>query len=356
MMIRPSNSGTATWVATSSGVSPSSEFAQTRGDQVRHSPCRIGMSSAASAATSQASSSPPAVAVAGLVPPAASTVTISASKVPSWASRSSGAPRRRRAEDRHRDGRLPASTWRRPGRARMRCCRTTGAPGSTGCRSSGRLRRRRCGPVEQPPGRQPGRRIEALAGQQHGVAAEGVQLPEVGRAALGEVLVRLRGHADRHRGQPHQFGVRRLLAAQHDHRHARRPHRIQAVLPGPRGAQNPDDHQVGAVQHSGQLGRDVEPGRVRQRVVGVRTIGPTAGRCPTWTAGRRGAWLSSRRAWAGDLRYGHSRRPGVGRVKRSGSSVRMTCVPQPLNSTHAPSVLDAGARRTEARWQPSAGP
>ena len=94
VMIRPSNSGTATWVATSRGERPSLESAQASRDHVRHSPCRIGMSSAASAVTSHASSSPPAVAVAGLVPPAASTVTINASKVASSAKRSSGAPRK----------------------------------------------------------------------------------------------------------------------------------------------------------------------------------------------------------------------------------------------------------------------
>ena len=51
------------------------------------------MSSAARRATSQASSSPPADADAGVLPPAASTVTISASRVPSAAYRSSGAER-----------------------------------------------------------------------------------------------------------------------------------------------------------------------------------------------------------------------------------------------------------------------
>ncbi len=93
VMIRPSNSGTATCVATSSGDIPSFDSAQAARLQVRQSPCRIGMSRAASARTSHASSSPPALAVAGLVPPAASTVVINASSVPRWASRSFGASR-----------------------------------------------------------------------------------------------------------------------------------------------------------------------------------------------------------------------------------------------------------------------
>ena len=79
VMSRPSNSGTATWVATSSGDSPSSLSAQVARLVVRQRPCRIGTSSAASSATSQASSSPPAEAPAGFVPPAASTVTTMAS-------------------------------------------------------------------------------------------------------------------------------------------------------------------------------------------------------------------------------------------------------------------------------------
>ncbi len=79
MISRPSNSGTATWVATSSGERPSSLPAHVSRLVVRQSPCRIGTSSAASSATSQASSSPPADALAGFVPPAASTVTTMAS-------------------------------------------------------------------------------------------------------------------------------------------------------------------------------------------------------------------------------------------------------------------------------------
>ena len=82
VMIRPSNSGTATWVATSSGDMPSSEPAHQARSEVRQSPCSMGMSRAANARTSQPSSSSPADAVAGRVPPAARTVVIRASRVP----------------------------------------------------------------------------------------------------------------------------------------------------------------------------------------------------------------------------------------------------------------------------------
>ena len=98
MMMRPSNSGTATCVATSSGDRPSSDSAQSLRLVVRHSPCRIGTSSPASLRTSQPSSSPPAEAFAGRVPPAASTVVIRASYVPRCSMRSSGASRREAAK------------------------------------------------------------------------------------------------------------------------------------------------------------------------------------------------------------------------------------------------------------------
>src|SRR4051794_3391984 len=70
---------------------PSSEAAQDARSQVRQSPCRIGISRAASAPTSHASSSPPADAVAGLVPPAASTGGIRGSQLLKDSSRAEGA-------------------------------------------------------------------------------------------------------------------------------------------------------------------------------------------------------------------------------------------------------------------------
>ncbi len=93
MMIRPSNSGMAIWLAESSGVTPSSDAAHSSRELVRHSPCSTGTSRAAIRSTSQASSSPPAPADAGTLPPAASTVTTSASKPASASYSSSGADR-----------------------------------------------------------------------------------------------------------------------------------------------------------------------------------------------------------------------------------------------------------------------
>ena len=69
VMIRPSNLGTATWVATSSGDRPSSLAAQSSREPVRHRPCRIGMSRAARRSMFQASSSPLADAAAGWIRP-----------------------------------------------------------------------------------------------------------------------------------------------------------------------------------------------------------------------------------------------------------------------------------------------
>jgi hypothetical protein len=80
---RPSNSGMATCIAASIGVSAADESSHAARDEVRHSPCTTGMSSPARASTDQTSSSPPAAASAGRVPPAASTVTTRASHRPS---------------------------------------------------------------------------------------------------------------------------------------------------------------------------------------------------------------------------------------------------------------------------------
>ena len=76
---RPSNSGTATCMAASIGLSAALEDCQAARDEVRHSACSTGTSRPASADTSQLSASPPALAPAATVPPAASTVTSTAS-------------------------------------------------------------------------------------------------------------------------------------------------------------------------------------------------------------------------------------------------------------------------------------
>ena len=83
----------ATCIAASIGVSAASEPDHAGRDEVRHSPCTTGMSSPANVSTDQASSSPPAEASEARVPPAASTVTISASHRRSSAVRPSSTAR-----------------------------------------------------------------------------------------------------------------------------------------------------------------------------------------------------------------------------------------------------------------------
>ena len=99
-------------------------------------------------------------------------------------------------------------------------------------------------PSSSTPGRLLGRRLEALAGQQHGVGQEGVQLAQVLRAALGQVDVGLRGDPDRHGGELHQRGVRGLLAAEHDHRLARAADPGEAGAQALRRAEDPGHDQV----------------------------------------------------------------------------------------------------------------
>ena len=140
------------------------------------------MSSAASARTSQASSSPPADAVAGRVPPAASTVVISASSVPRCSIRSAGASRSEAAKIGTPDaaggvdrvgqgvhvrgvpGRLLRPVEEDPDPRGVRpVARAVEARGSADGRST-------------PQTGLLGRRLEALAGEQDGVGEEGVQL------------------------------------------------------------------------------------------------------------------------------------------------------------------------------------
>ena len=271
MMIRPSNSGTATWVATSSGLIPSSEAAQEARSQVRQSPCRMGMSRAASARTSQASSSSPADAVAGLVPPAASTVVTRASRVPRKSIRSAGRVPQRGGEDRH--GRAAGGIDRVGQRLDVR-----GVPGGVlgaveeDADPRSPLRAGRLRPRQQPPHRLLDRRLEADAGEQHRVGQEGVQLGQVLRSALGQVDVRIGGHPDGHGGQFHQRGIRGLLAAQHHHRLSGPPDPVEPTAQALRRAEDPGHDQIGRGESVGHLGvRDL--GRVDVEVVGAAGAG-----------------------------------------------------------------------------------
>ena len=183
-MIRPSNSGIAIWVAESSGVTPvvgglplraaagQAEPLQDRDVERRH-PLDVPRLVVAAGARRRPAR----------LPPAASTVTTSASRVPSAAYSSSGAERSDVGEDRYAD-RLAGRVDRVGQRVRERGvpARLVGpvvaAPRPAGCRraSSGR------GSRAAPPRRDLRRRLEALAGQQHGVGEEGVQL---GRGSPG---------------------------------------------------------------------------------------------------------------------------------------------------------------------------
>ncbi len=119
-----------------------------------------------------------------------------------------------------------------------------------------------CRPVEDAPARRGLRRREAEAGHQQRVAEEGVQLPQVRYAALGEIDVGLQRDACGRRGMPHQVGVRRLLTADDDGRHTACHHGVDAVLPGAVSAKDAHDGDVGAGQQLLELAVD-QPRRVR---------------------------------------------------------------------------------------------
>ena len=280
MMTRPSNSGTATWFAASSGLTPSSSPSQSSRERVRHRACRIGTSSAASAPVSQLSSSSPALAVAGFDPPAASTVVTRTSACRSTATSSSSGRAQRRAE--HRLGH-PAGVDHRaaqgvdergvPGHV-VRAVVDDRDAGSAGVargaiagikRAEGRhFTLGRLPALEPAPVRHLGRRVEAVAGEQDGVGEEVVQLGEVLRPALGEVEVRLGGDADGDGRRLHELRVRALLAAEDDDRPRlrRREQGVEARLPRLAPAEQAHDDEVDALEQGLEvLHRD--PGGVR---------------------------------------------------------------------------------------------
>ena len=152
----------------------------------------------------------------------------------------------RRAEHRQRRVRpRPRSQCRAP--RRTRCSRPCGGRGSRGPRRPAAVFRAGLA-FQQAPGRSAARRLEAAAGQQHRVRQEGVQLGQVGRAAVRQVGVRLRAHAAAHGGQLHQLGVGGLLTAEDDDRARSGEQGVEPVLPGAAPAEQPDDDEVGAVQ------------------------------------------------------------------------------------------------------------
>ena len=164
---------------------------------------------------SQASSSPPADAVAGLVPPAASTVTTSAS-----ASRSV-------QQGGFRGAQRGAVQRHRPSAGGLdRVAEGVHVPGVPGQMLGAVVQHgdggsvRDGGSLQHAPGGGALRRLEAVAGEQYGVGQEPVQLSQVGGATLGQVVVRVGSDARGDRGEFHQLGVRRHLAAERDDRPA----------------------------------------------------------------------------------------------------------------------------------------
>ena len=152
------------------------------------------MSKAARARTSQASSSPPADAVAGLVPPAASTVVINASQLPRYSSRSRSIAQRG-GEDRYANaaGRIDSVG------ERLHVRGVSGGVLSAIEQDADAWSGRSTGNgAAAPPDRLLDRRLEADTGQQHGVAEK--------RAAGGDCPAR-RGPGRRgHRRRPHRNG------------------------------------------------------------------------------------------------------------------------------------------------------
>ena len=149
-------------------------------------------------------------------------------------------------------------------------------------------RRRRCRARQHAPDRLLERRLEADAGQQHGVGQEGMQLAEVFRPAMGQVGVRLGCDPDRHGRQLHQRRVGRLLAAEHHHRLPGRPKPVESTTEHLGRAQDPRHDQVASLQHRRELGVR-RPGRVCQDIVGAT--------CP------RGEQVGIRGGQQGDARH-----------------------------------------------------
>jgi hypothetical protein len=113
-----------------------------------------------------------------------------------------------------------------------------------------------------------------------------VQLRQVLRAALGEVQVRLRRDADRHRRRLHELRVRALLAAENDDgtRLRRREERVEPVLPRLATPEQAHHDEVDAVEQRVELvGRHARrvrppPGALLPRGAGARRAQVGVGR------------------------------------------------------------------------------
>jgi len=99
-----------------------------------------------------------------------------------------------------------------------------------------------------------------------------VQLTQVGRAALGQIGVRLGGHPGRHGGKPHQLGIGRLLTAEHHDRRRAAQKGIESFLPRPPATEDPHDHHVDPVDQRGKV-VNAGAGRVGEPIAGTARTG-----------------------------------------------------------------------------------
>lgn len=255
MIRRPSNSGTAIWVAASSGETPSSFSSQAARGLVRQSAWSTGTSRPVRAPASQDSSSPCGRRGRGL-----------------------GAARRedgghydvRGTEfvDELRFGRPERGYVQREGagarvlHGRAERLDERGVPahvvGAVVEHRDGRAGDVPGGPLQRAPGGRRGGRLEAVAGEQHGVGEEAGQLLQVGGAAVREVGVRLRGDADGHGRRRHQLCVGGLFTCQYDDGPAGGQYLVQPLLPRADTTEEAYDDQVGPLQ---QLREVVEESR-----------------------------------------------------------------------------------------------
>ena len=108
--------------------------------------------------------------------------------------------------------------------------------------------RRGLGAWQLVPGGQLFHRLEVIAGEQHGVGQEGVDVAEIADATVNEVVVGLGHHTERNRGQLHQCGVGGVLAAEDHQRKARALAHLEGLGKLFLAAEESEHHEVGSVE------------------------------------------------------------------------------------------------------------
>ena len=328
---RPSNSGIATCMAASIGDSPASAPAQAARELVRHSPCSTGTSSVASAPASQESSAPPAVAVR---------------RVRAAGRQHRGDQRVGPAEQVHQL-RIRAAQRRAEHRQRVG---PAGLDGRAQVVDEGGVAGQLVGPVEDDADGRTARvvravavhaelgrghrRGEPLAGQQHRVGQEPVQLAQVVQAAGGQVGQRLGDQPGRHRRGGHQLGVRA------------RPRRPAA----PPAARTPAARRPPPARPGARRAAAARPPRPRPAAPAVRPARPG----PGWRCGRarpsRGRPAVRCRRWTAAARRASSPRSSS-RVRALVLGVSRRQRVSWLPDRHA--TPDLPASRSGHRWRPS---